>query len=467
METKVTRRTQLSILAVGLLSFIGILIETSMNLTFPTLITQLHVSLSTIQWVTTGYLLLVTIVMGTTAYLLKRFDGRTIFRFAIICCLIGTILCGIAPNFTFLIFGRLFQAISTGLSTPLMFNIILTSVPKFQLGVYTGLAAMVVFFAPALGPTYGGLLNHALSWRWIFWIALPIIIIVAFLGNSTIHTRASHQHGAFDFYGLALVAVIFASLVWTFNEAGTHGFMSGQFWGWLIVFLLLMGIQLWHMGHGKRELLDWSILKMPLIRLRLTTYFLLQFTNIGISFVIPLYAENVLGANSMVAGMILFPGALLGAITAPLAGRIYDKRGGILPIMISNVFLLIGTGLFATLTNHLTLGLIAIFFMVLRLGFNFGFGNLMSDASKHVAVHQKADQNSLFNMMQQYAGSLGTGVLSAIISAHELTIRSTEHATRQGSHVDFVVLVVLALIAFAAALVANRYILKERKQVSA
>lgn len=225
-----------------------------------------------------------------------------------------------------------------------------------------------------------------------------------------------------------------------------------------------MGVQLWHMGHGKRELLDWSILKMPLIRLRLTTYLLLQFTNIGISFVIPLYAENVLGANSMVAGMILFPGALLGAITAPLAGRIYDKRGGILPIMVSNVFLLIGTGLFATLTNHLTLGLIAIFFMVLRLGFNFGFGNLMSDASKHVAVHQKADQNSLFNMMQQYAGSLGTGVLSAIISAHELTIRSTAHATRQGSHVDFVVLVVLALIAFAAALVANRYILKERNE---
>lgn len=464
METKVTHRTQLSILAVGLLSFIGILIETSMNVTFPTLIQELHVSLATIQWVTTGYLLLVTIVMGTTAYLLKRFDSRTLFRFAIGCCLVGTVLCSLAPNFTILIIGRLCQAISTGLSTPLMFNIILTTVPKFQPGVYTGLAAMVVSFAPALGPTYGGILNHALSWRWIFWIALPIIVIVAFLGNSTIHTKASHQQGAFDFFGLGLVAMIFASLVWTFNEAGTHGFMSVAFWGWFIVFVILMGFQAWHMGHGRRELLDWSILKTPIIRLRLITYFLLQFTNIGISFVIPIYAENVLGANSMAAGLILFPGALLGAITAPLAGRLYDKRGGILPIMISNVFLLVGTFLFATLTKHLSLGLIAVFFMVVRLGFNFGFGNLMSDASKHVEFRQKADQNSLFNMLQQYAGSLGTGVLSAVISAHELTISSTAHATAQGSHVDFIILVGLAVIAFAAALVANRYILKERAE---
>lgn len=86
----------------------------------------------------------------------------------------------------------------------------------------------------------------------------------------------------------------------------------------------------------------------------------------------------------------------------------------------------------------------------------------MSDASKHVELRQKADQNSLFNMLQQYAGSLGTGVLSAVISAHELTIRSTAHATAQGSHVDFIILVGLAVIAFAAALVANRYILRER-----
>ena len=462
MTDTISRRTQLSILSVGLLSFIGILIETSMNVTFPTLIQQLHVSLATIQWLTTGYLLLVTIIMGTTAYLIKRFDGRTLFRIAITACLVGTLLCALAPNFPVLMIGRLCQAISTGLSTPLMFHLILSQVPKFQLGVYTGLASMTVSFAPALGPTYGGLLNHYLSWQAIFWCVLPFIVIVAILGDRTITLKALQNQTPFDILGLILISGIFAGFVWTFNQAGTHGFTSSNFLIWGLISLIITALFIRHTCHGQRQLLDWSILKMPILRLRLTNHFLLQFTNIGISFVIPIFAENTLGANSMTAGLVLFPGALLGAVLAPFAGRLYDQKGAILPIAISNTLFIIGTLLFATLTQHLTLGLLAAFFIILRLGFNFGFGNLMSDASKHVSMANKADQNSLFNMLQQYAGSLGTGVLSAIISTHQLTLSSTAAATRAGSHVDFWLLVVLALIGGLAALHSNHYIRLEQ-----
>lgn len=159
----VSTRVKLSILAVGLLSFTGILIETSMNVTFPTLVKELNVNLSTIQWLTTGYLLLTTIVMSTTAYVLKKLDPLKIFIFATALCFIGSLICLVAPDFPVLMGGRLLQAISTGLSTPLMFNLIFEEIPSSKLGLYTGLAGIVISLAPALGPTYGGIVNQMWS----------------------------------------------------------------------------------------------------------------------------------------------------------------------------------------------------------------------------------------------------------------------------------------------------------------
>jgi len=144
VKDTVSTRVKLSIFAVGLLSFTGILIETSMNVTFPTLTKELNVSLGTVQWLTTGYLLLTTIVMSTTAYILKKFDPLKIFIFAASLCLIGSIICMMAPNFPVLMAGRLLQAIATGLSTPLMFNLIFEEVPPAKLGLYTGLAGVVM-----------------------------------------------------------------------------------------------------------------------------------------------------------------------------------------------------------------------------------------------------------------------------------------------------------------------------------
>lgn len=455
METTITRRTQLSILAVALLSFVGILIETSMNVTFPTLIKQLHVSLATVQWLTTGYLLLVTIVMGTTAYLLKRFDARLIFRSAVLCNLLGTLLCATATVFPVLLLGRLLQAISTGLSTPLMFEITFSKVPGSQIGTYTGLAEMMISLAPALGPTYGGLLAEYLSWRWIFWVVLPIVLLVALLGEATIRATASHRYGTFDVLGLCILSSFFTGLVWTFNEAGNHGFGSGAFLVWLAISVALLGLQVWHIRYGKHQLLDWSILKSPVLSLRLLSYFLLQFINIGASFVIPLYIEDALGRSTSVAGLILFPGAMIGALIAPLAGRLFDQHGLRRLIIFSNVFVVLGALLFTLLAAKLSLAMIALFFVIIRIGFNCGFGNSMSEASQLVAVNNKADQNSLFNMLQQYSGSLGTGVLSAFISAAGLTISSTAKATIRGSELAFGLLLILALISLGTSVVAN------------
>ncbi|AXX64545.1 MFS transporter [Bombilactobacillus bombi] len=465
MDQPVTIKTKLSILATGFLSFIGILIETSMNVTFPTLMKEFQVTLSTVQWVTTGYLLLVTIVMSTTSYLVKRFDARKIFLTAATMCLLGTIICAAASTFSILMLGRLLEAIATGLSTPTLFHIILSRIPTNKLGIYTGFATMVTSFAPALGPTYGGIINNYMSWRMIFIGVLPIIVIVMLTGGLTISLQARHDNPKFDFLGLAILAGLMVTLIISIDQGGKQGFTSNNFIVGIIITIILMLFFMYHLKYGKRQLLNFQILRYPIVSLRAINFFILQFMNIGISFVIPILAEETLKTNSMVAGLILLPGSILGAIISPIAGSVYDRKGSFLPLFISNISMLFGAILFTLLTHKITITLIMIFYCFMRGGFNFGYGNTMSDASKLVAINEKPDVNSLFNTLQQYAGSLGTGIMSAVVSAQQLNLAHNSSmiakTAAKGCQLDFLILIILAIIALSTTLI-GKHILDDK-----
>lgn len=452
----VTLKTKLAILSVGLLSFVGILVETSMNVTFPTLIKTMGVSLDTVQWLTTGYLLLTTIVMSTTAYVLKRFNPKPLFLFAALVCLLGGILCWTAPSFPVLLTGRLLQAIATGISIPLMFQLIFTNVPRSKLGTYTGMASVIVSLAPALGPTYGGVLTSIWSWRAIFVGIVPILALLAILGAVNISGEAlGVGDKKFDFLGAFLLAVTFTSLLFTFNNAGTHGWLSLNFGGWCLWSIVMIAIMVTYALKGRRKLIDYSILKLPVLRLRLFNYFGLQFINIGLSFVLPLFAQTVLGASAMMAGLMMLPGAIVGAITGPIAGKIYDKQGPTMLLTFSAIMASVALILFWLTTDHFTVVLIASIYALLRIGFNTGFGTAISDGSTRVPLPQKSDQNSMFSMMQQYAGSIGTSIMSAVISGYEIH-HTTVTGTVMGSKLDFILLFILAIAILASVLRVKR-----------
>ncbi|MFH5810388.1 MFS transporter [Companilactobacillus sp. FL22-1] len=449
MKDAISTRVKLSILAVGLLSFTGILIETSMNVTFPTLVKVLHVSLSTVQWLTTGYLLLTTIVMSTTAYILKKFPPLKIFIFATLCCFIGSLICMFAPNFSILMSGRLLQAVATGLSTPLMFSLIFEEIPVSKLGVYTGLAGIVISLAPALGPTYGGVVNGLWSWREIFVGVLPLIVLLFVIGVLTIQGTNSGTKGiSFDYLSVIFLAAIFSIILFTFDQAGRYGWNSRQFLQWIVISLVIGLLFGWYNRKSQRQLIDFSILKIPVLRIRLFGYFSLQFINIGLSFVLPIFAQTVLKLNSAQAGLMLLPGSLLGAAVGPIAGWMYDKNGAYRPLLISGLLVSLGSICFWLFSADLTMAGIIWIYILVRIGFSMGFGVSLSDGSMQVQGAKKADQNSLYSMMQQYAGSLGTNVLSVVISAVALT-SGTHNAvvnTILGTKIDFIVLTVLSLM---------------------
>lgn len=464
VEQNVSRQTKASIAAAAMLSFLGILVETSLNVTFPTLTREFNVTLGTMQWVTSGYLLMVTVIMSTTGYLTKKFNARSLFSVAIIFNLLGTLMCATAQVFPVLLTGRLLQAVATGISTPLMYHLVMSLIPQRKLGTYMGIAAMIISLAPALGPTYGGTMAAFWSWRGVFIVAVPLLLLTAWIGEKNIFLEADGTQEKFDWIGLVLLSLTFFCLSTAFANGGNYGFKSSRFAWMLAAFsggvLLLIG----HFHFSSRQILNFKLLLNPLICLRWLNFFILQFINIGISFVIPIFVENYLHSSAFVAGLIILPGALLGAAISPYAGRLFDKHGAFIPLLISSICIVAGTGMFFTLTPILTALSTTLIYLFLRGGFNFGFSNSMSDASTQVLPQQKADVNSLFNTFQQYAGSFGTSVLSAVISAQQIKKgASLAILTAKGSHFDYGILLILALVSLATVLAAKHLTTKTDK----
>lgn len=443
----------LALLAVALLTLIGILAETALNVTYPELAQVFQISLDITQWLTAGYLLMVTIMMGTTAYLLKRFPAKRLQLVAALLFIVGDVGSALAMNFPVLMVSRLLQAMATGLSTPMFFHLIFTLVPREKLGAMTGVAGMVISFAPALGPTYGGWLATVWSWRAIFWFVLPVALISLWLGQRFITVIPAKQPAHFNLASFLALALAMFTWIYALSMIGRFGF-TGLFYWLLVLALALYGFFIYLNFRGATPLVDLRIFQHLAVSLDGLTYFCLQFINIGLSLVIPIYAQYTLHASAFISGAILLPGTLVGAVMSPLAGALADRVGFAVPVIGGSCLLTLGAAGFFFGQAQLTVLKMTLLFVVLRAGFNMAFANTISNASTHVELQNTADVSSLFNMLQQLAGATGVVFLASLMALFENQGTGTmAMRTYAGGRIDFGLTFSLALIVFGTALV--------------
>ena len=443
----------LALLAVALLTLIGILAETALNVTYPELTQVFQISLDITQWLTAGYLLMVTIMMGTTAYLLKRFPAKRLQLVAALLFIVGDVGSALAMNFPVLMVSRLLQAMATGLSTPMFFHLIFTLVPREKLGAMTGVAGMVISFAPALGPTYGGWLATVWSWRAIFWFVLPVALISLWLGQRFITATPAKQPAHFNLASFLALALAMFTWIYALSMIGRFGF-TGLFYWLLVLALALYGFFIYLNFRGATPLVDLRIFQHLAVSLDGLTYFCLQFINIGLSLVIPIYAQYTLHASAFISGAILLPGTLVGAVMSPLAGALADRVGFAVPVIGGSCLLTLGAAGFFFGQAQLTVLKMTLLFVVLRAGFNMAFANTISNASTHVELQNTADVSSLFNMLQQLAGATGVVFLASLMALFENQGTGTmAMRTYAGGRIDFGLTFSLALIVFGTALV--------------
>ncbi|XIF19833.1 MAG: MFS transporter [Acetilactobacillus jinshanensis] len=449
-DNKIPKKMLGAIIAPGIMSFCGVVVETAMNVAFPDLIKQFHISVSTVQWMTTIYLLIVAMVVPLSAILKRTFRNRALFLTANIAFIVGLVIDMVAPAFWMLLLGRVIQGIGTGIALPLMFNIILEQVPKSQVGMMMGVGCLITGIAPAVGPTYGGVVNSFLSWRWIFVFLIPILLFSLVMGMKDIRQVKPTKRAKFDVKSVIEIFITFISLVYGFSEMGKIGTSDKADIACIspiILGVFVLGSVIDRSMKIKHPVIQLKILKNKTFLGHLSGFFSLQFLTLGLSFVLPNYIQIVNGGNSLSAGLLILPGASICAALAPFGGRILDKFGARKPILFGNVLCLIAMMLFVATGTHLADWMIASFYGIFMTCIGISFGNIMTSGISYLNVTNHADGNAVFTTLQQLSGAMGTSVVSAIINHAQLVGGASKVAlTVKGSESAFVVMTFIVMI---------------------
>lgn len=219
-KVHISTRLTLSVVAACLVSFCGLLTETAVNIAFPAIMSDFHVSTQTVQWLTTGNLLTIAMITPLSAFLQRRFRIKSLFVFSALCFLVGSLCAFFAPTFSVLLLGRIIHGIATGVGVPLAFCIMLEQVPYQKVGTFIGFGALVSAAAPALGPTYGGVITTAFGWRSVFSILIPLLIFTLVLGIITIREHSEPKKVPIDMGGIVMIMATFFCLVYAFANLG-------------------------------------------------------------------------------------------------------------------------------------------------------------------------------------------------------------------------------------------------------
>ena len=453
-ERRLDARLVASIVAAGSLSFCAVVFETAMNVALPALMKEFAVDTATIQWITSGYLLMLSVMIPTFPFLKARFPLRRLFIVAVLAFLAGTLMAAAAPSFPILLLGRVVQGVGTGIAIPLMFSIVTDQVPYEQMGLMMGVASLITSFAPAVGPSYGGIVMEIAGWRMVFLCLVPIVVLSFIVGSLCVRQATPLGRPRFDVLGFVLVAIGFFSLIYGINLASREGLGLNV----LLIFALCVAALAGFGVHGRRSddaLINLEVFAYPSFVLSVVVVASVAFAILGFAYLVPNYAQLALGASASLSGTLLLPGCAL-VMISPIGGRILDRVGAAVPVAIGMVLMLASTALYTAFAASLTPMLMLAFYVLFGLGQGFGFSTTMTHGLMCLPERLRTDGNSLFNTMQQLGGSVGVSAVTAVVGAAQAGASDMTAATAVGGFWAFVLLFVVIVVAAASSIAAFR-----------
>ena len=455
-KEKIETRLLISVLSVSLLILCGLLTETAVNIAFPTLMTEFKINATTVQWLTTGKMLVVAMITPLSSFFKKRFKIKNLFLFSGAIFLIGNVIGAAAFNFPMLIFSCVVQGVGIGLVLPLVFNIILEQAPASKIGTVMGIASLVIAAGPALGPTFGGIVVSFLSWRAIFIIMIPLTLLSLVGGALTIAQKSETEKIPLDLLGTILVMVGFFFLVYGSVNIGSFSEKSGTvIFSFMIGVLAILAFILFE-RKCQNPLVQLNIFQNARFNWHLAAYFSMQITFLGFSFILSNYLQIVCGKSSFVTGMCLLPGALGQAVLSICGGMILDKYGAKKPIIWGSVLAIIGSGLFWVSGLYMGVAMVVMFYIIMEVGLGCTYGNTMTNALKSIPKDCHADGNAVYNTLSQFSGSLGTSITAVILAFSQSTNSNSDYLrnTAQGAHNAFTLFFILLIFNFIFQMVA-------------
>lgn len=432
METSINRTNRppygiLAVLMAG--AFVAILNSTFLNIALPSIMADLEVTPTTVQWLTTGYMLVNGIVIPTTAFFIQKYSVRQLFLTAISLFTIGTIIGGVAHVFPILLAARMIQAVGSAIMMPLLMNVLLTSFPVEKRGGAMGIFGLVMTFAPAIGPTLSGWIIEHFDWRMLFHIVTPIALTVLVLSFFLLKDKKEKSPIAIDTLSVLLSSIGFGGLLYGFSIAGEQGWGSPQVYGTILLGVICLVLFILRQFKLEIPMLEFRIFKYPLFTLSAVISIALNISLFSGMILMPIYVQTIRGFSPLDSGILLLPGAIIMGIMSPVTGRLFDKYGARSLGIIGFFLTAVTTYLFSNLTMDTSYIQLLIIYAIRSLGISMVMMPIMTNGLNQLPAKYNPHGTALNNTLSQVSGAIGSALLITVMSTRTATYTEEMVAT--------------------------------------
>jgi MFS transporter, DHA2 family, lincomycin resistance protein len=453
---------------------VGMFNETAINIALTNLIEVFQISAATAQWLTTGFMLTLGILMPMSGLLLQMFSTRKLFVGSVMSLIVGTLIAALAFNFEMLMFARVLQAIGMGLLLPLIFNTVLVIYPLEKRGAAMGLVSLVIMVAPASGPTIGALLIEYLTWHYIFWFSLPLLVIGLLVGLKYLKNVTDVTKPRIDLLSVLLSTIGFGGVVFGFSKAGE----GSEGWSSMVVLISIaigiVALVLFILRQNISDpMLNLSVFQYPMYVIGMLLIMFCMLISMSSTIILPMFLQTGKGMSVLITGLMLLPGSVLSGLIQPYVGRLFDKYGPKWLVIPGLVLLIVMLWFFTTMSPTSSVA----FIIALHIGVTVGIALIWTPAQTN-GLNQLPPElyphgTSVMNTLQQVGGAIGTAVAISILtggmekylngSSDSTKLSEIANAMTAGSQNVFLFTMIIALIGLILAFFIRRVVNHEER----
>ena len=413
-------------------TIMAILDTTIVAVALPTLAKDFHVPVNTIQWVTTGYLLALAVVILLSGWAMHRFGGKPVYMISLILFLAGSILCGLAWSATALIAFRVLQGFGGGMIMPVGQAIMARTAGPDKMNRVMAVIGIPTLLGPILGPVIGGAIVSNVSWRWIFFVNVPIGIVALILAARFLETTPQDRDHRFDLAGFLLLAPGLALIVYGLSLVGTDGGFSRSVDLTLVVGVLMCAGFVWRSFRAPEPLLDMRLFKRRSFSVATICIFLTGATLYGTMFLLPLYYQVCRGESPWLAGLLMAPQGIGAALAMRPAANLADRYGPRRTVPWGMALLAIGTLAYTQVSGSTSFVFLAAALFVRGIGLGFGMMPVFAASYRGLSHAEVPRASTATNIIRQVGGSIGVAVFAVVLS-NQITRRFPGQDTSLGT----------------------------------
>jgi EmrB/QacA subfamily drug resistance transporter len=439
--------------------FMDIMDATVVNVALPTLGRDFRAGNATIEWVVTGYLLSLAVWIPASGWIGDRFGTKKTFLFALGMFTGASVLCGAAWNIESLIAFRVLQGVGGGMLTPVGTAMLFRAFPPQERARASAVLAVPTAIAPAVGPVFGGWLVDQASWRWIFYVNLPVGVAAFAFALLFLREHTEERAGRFDLPGFVFSGAGLALVLYALSRGPVDGWTAAGVLatgsGGVLLFVLLIVVEL----RARAPMLDLRLFADRMFRTANLVMFMTMGVFLGVLFLLPLFLQQLRGLSALESGLTTFPQALGMIVTVRFSSRLYPKVGPRRMMLAGVLGLTVTSALFLLVGLETDLWWIRGIMFLRGAAMAFSLVPMQAATFATIKSRDTGRASSLFNTNRQVASSVGVALLATVLvertAAHvgdlgaAATDEAARHATLLAFHDAFAASLVLGLVGIA------------------